>query len=516
MLRITNTEYGMVAGQPGTDARITVFKGIPFAANTSGENRWRPPQKPKSWDGIRHCDSFAPITMQKTPGENPKAFYSKEWHVDPEVPMSEDGSLVVNIWTPAKTGKEKMPVMVWIFGGGLQEGYAHEMEFDGERIAARGVVFVSVAYRLNVFGFLAHPDLTAENLEAPTNFGFLDQKAGIEWVKRNIENFGGDPENITIMGQSAGGVSVFSHMCSPQTGGMFQRAIIQSSAGGSLLPVYPKTRFAPAPTLKEAEAQGVRFLEEYLGVHTIEEARKLDAAFIRDKCVESGLWFAQVTDGKFMVESITEGVLLGHTHPIQLLIGYTEDEMLQGVAEGTDEQVRAWIDENFGPYAEEYLQACRERAERLQIPLGEASLVNSNENSTRIAAYALSRQGRKVYAYAFDPTIPGDDAGSFHSSDLWFSFETLMKCWRPFNGHHYDLARQMCNYWTNFARTGDPNGLDSDGKPMVQWSPFTEKSPLVLHLYDEIAMEKPEEADKKREVMLRSNQEAYTAQMGGK
>ncbi len=516
MLRITNTESGLVAGTPGTDARITVYKGIPFAADTSGENRWRPPQPPKSWEGVRKCYEFAPITMQKVPGEDPNAFYSKEWHVDPEVPMSEDGSLVANIWTPAKTGKENMPVMVWIFGGGLQEGYAHEMEFDGERIAARGVVFVSIAYRLNVFGFLAHPDLTAENPDAPTNFGFLDQKAGIQWVKRNIANFGGDPENITIMGQSAGGVSVFSQMCSPQTEGLFQRTVIESSAGGSLLPVYPKTRFAPAPSLAEAEAQGVRFLEDYLGVHTIEEARKLDASFIRDKCVESGFWFAQVTDGKFMVETITEAVFRGHTHPVDVLMGYTEDEMPTASPDDAEERVQAWICEAFGPYGEEYLSACRERAQRLGISLAEAAVVNANENSSRIAAQALSDQGRRVYVYAFDPEIPGDDAGSFHSSDLWFSFETLMKCWRPFDGHHYDLARKMCNYWTNFAKTGDPNGLDADGTPMPEWTAYTKERPLAMHLYDEITMEKPEEADRKREVLLHANWEAYEKQTGVK
>ena len=122
MLRIAKTESGMVAGAAGTDARITVFKGIPYAADTSGENRWRPPQPPEKWEGIRKCYEFAPITMQRIPGQDPNAFYSKEWHVDPDIPMSEDGSLVVNIWTPAKTPEDKLPVMVWIFGGGLQEG----------------------------------------------------------------------------------------------------------------------------------------------------------------------------------------------------------------------------------------------------------------------------------------------------------------------------------------------------------------------------------------------------------
>ena len=169
MLRETRTENGRVRGVVGTDARITVYKGIPFADTTGGENRWRPPQPAKDWEGVRDCSEFGPIPMQRIPGEDPEKFYSKEWHVDPEVPMGED-CLRANIWTPAKSTDEKLPVMIWIFGGGLQEGYPHEMEFDGERIASRGVILVSIGYRVNVFGLLAHPEITAENPEAPANF----------------------------------------------------------------------------------------------------------------------------------------------------------------------------------------------------------------------------------------------------------------------------------------------------------------------------------------------------------
>ncbi len=188
MLRETVIETGKVRGTPGIDARITVYKGIPYAAPAGGENRWRAPQPAEKWDGVRECFEFAPIAMQATPGKDPDAFYSKEWHVDPEVPMGED-CLAVNVWTNARTGKEKMPVYVWIHGGGLAEGFSQEMEFDGERIASRGVVLVSLNYRLNVFGFLAHPDLTAEAPDAPTNFGFLDQLAALKWVKKDFGTF---------------------------------------------------------------------------------------------------------------------------------------------------------------------------------------------------------------------------------------------------------------------------------------------------------------------------------------
>ena len=195
MLRIAKTENGLVRGLPAADPRITSFKGIPFAAPPVGDLRWRAPQPAQDWKGVRECFEFAPISMQYVPGANPEDFYAREWHVDPQIPMSED-CLYLNIWTPAVTGEEKLPVLVWYFGGAFQCGYTAEMEFDGERLARRGLIVVTVNYRVNVFGFLAHPELTAEHPEAPANFGCLDQQAGLLWVKRNIAAFGGDPAEV--------------------------------------------------------------------------------------------------------------------------------------------------------------------------------------------------------------------------------------------------------------------------------------------------------------------------------
>ena len=255
MLREVRIENGLVRGLPAADPRITAFKGIPYAAPPVGENRWRAPQPHENWDGVFEAYHFGPIAMQDVPGKDPNAFYSKEWHVDPEVPMSEDGSLCLNVWTPAKSADEKLPVMIWIFGGGLQEGYCHEMEFDGESFNRRGVILVSIAYRLNVFGFLCHPELTAANPDAPTNFGLLDQKAGIEWVKRNIANFGGDPNNITIFGQSVGAGSTMYHCTSPQTKGLFQKAIAQSVGG--IKTIYPDA-FLPRAAKLELQEKDLR------------------------------------------------------------------------------------------------------------------------------------------------------------------------------------------------------------------------------------------------------------------
>ncbi len=213
MLRETRTENGRVRGIPGSDPRVTIYRGIPFAAPPTGENRWRAPQPAANWDGVRECYTFGPISVQDQPGIGKweEDLYMREFHVDKDIPMSED-CLYLNVWTPANATDEKLPVLVWIFGGGFQWGYTAEMEFDGERLARRGIVVVSVNYRLQTFGFMSHPEITAEVPEAPGNFGLLDQKAGINWVYRNIANFGGDPERITIAGQSAGGASVMAQI----------------------------------------------------------------------------------------------------------------------------------------------------------------------------------------------------------------------------------------------------------------------------------------------------------------
>ena len=498
MLRITKTENGMVRGAPGTDARITVFKGIPFADDTSGENRWRPAQPVKDWVGIRDCLEFGPIPMQKTPGEDPNAFYSKEWHVDPQVPMGED-CLRVNIWTPARKTDEKLPVMVWIFGGGYKEGYPHEMEFDGERIASRGVILVSVAYRVNVFGFLCHPDITAENPEAPANLGLLDQRAGIAWVKRNIANFGGDPENITIFGQSAGGGSVTYHLCAPGNEGLFQKAIVQSFGG--ITPVYPPSSFPKNKTLAQAEEIGVRFFRESLGVETLAEARKLDGRFILKKFLETGLWLEVVIDGTYVLGEFSDVIRSGGMMKVPMIVGHNTGESVTGpdrygpmdslVKERvTEDDVQAWLEKNLGEYGPGYRAVCEKLAPGADPgTLAKAMDLNGSELRVGLLGKVCFEQGRPIYTYAFGPTIPGDNAGAFHSCDLWFEFETLMKCWRPFDGHHFDIARKMCNYWTNFAKTGDPNGLDADGTPMPQWDLYT-GVPCRMQFFDQISQRK--------------------------
>ena len=485
MIRKAIVEGGAVRGIPAADPRITSFKGIPFAAPPIGENRWRAPQPVIPWEGEKECFTFAPISMQHIPGLDKDNIYSREWNVDPEIPMDED-CLYLNVWTPAKTPDEKLPVFVWYIGGGLREGNPAEMEFDGERLARRGIVVVTVNDRLNVFGFLCHPQLTKEQPDAPANFGHLDQQAGTRWVKRNIAAFGGDPDNITIGGQSAGGGSVCAQLTSPQNEGLFQRAIIQS---GMMAGVY-NTFFPGAKRdFASAEEQGVKFFD-YLGVKTLEEARKIDAVTLRDKCEEFRGMFGTATDGVFQLGEANQNLQKGKRYPVPLIVTRTSEEFASGMMVKSEAEFKAQAKEIFGDNAEKFIALCDGDPKK--------SVVNGLE----VAVTSLQRQQKElgidapVYYAVFDAEIPGwDHPGTFHSVDLWFYFETLAKCWRPFVGKHYDLSRKMANYWTNFIKTGDPNGNDADGTPMPEWKPATADAPYAMIWGDtvEICTEGPDE-----------------------
>ncbi|RIX59200.1 carboxylesterase [Paenibacillus nanensis] len=493
MLRITKVENGIVQGLPAADPRITSFKGIPFAAPPVGANRWRAPQPAKDWDGVLKAYEFAPISMQVRQELDDNNIYTREWAVEPDIAMDED-CLYLNIWTPAKRVGEKLPVYVWYFGGGLQVGHTAEMEFDGERIARRGIVVVTINYRLNAFGFLCHPEITAEAPEAPANFGHLDQQAATRWVKRNIEAFGGDPNQITIGGQSAGGGSVMSQLVSPQNEGLFQRAIVQSGIFTKLYPASGMPRFWRR--LAEAEQEGVAFFE-FLGVTTLAEARQLDAVYLRDKAVEYRGFWGTVEDGVFNVGVPFELFLQNKGWKVPIMLGHTSTEFFSVPSVSTLDEFKRMADEMFGEEAETFLNLCNAQSGSLEEAKKKAA-VSGIEYAIRIAAQANADSGAGVpmYYYNFDAEIPGwDNPGTFHSVDLWFFFETLAKCWRPFVGKHYDLARQMCNYWANFICTGDPNGLDSTGEKLPHWEPYTPDAPYGMLFADraEFAREQPSE-----------------------
>lgn len=475
MLRIAKTENGMVRGIPAADPRITSFKGIPFAAPPVGENRWRAPQPASDWEGVKDCLEFKNIPIQDTPGLGTDV-YCKEWHVDPDVPMGED-CLYLNIWTPAKKADEKLPVLVWYFGGALQWGYPSEMEFDGERLARRGIVVVSVCYRIGAMGFLAHPELTKSQPDGYANFGNLDQVAGLSWVARNIENFGGDPDNITISGQSAGGGSTLSQIASKLNEGRIKKAVIFS---GIIRSPYVEKDFIIPDKLEIMEKSGQEFFK-MLGVSTLEEARKLDAIFIRDKYAEyrhmipDETWFGTCIDGLFLEDEPLKLVMENDYAKVPILSGNTTDEFNFGIPAKDEDELKVKAKEIFGERAEEFLKFAEAHKKDEVLGYGKVSAIEP-ATKAMLAQIAINNVDVNNYYYKFDPDIPGEDnPGTFHSVDLWFFFETLAKCWRPFTGRHYDLSRQMCNYWANFIKTGDPNGKDIDGNDMPLWKPFTDK-----------------------------------------
>ena len=469
MLRVVKTENGMVKGLPAADPRITSFKGIPFAAPPVGKNRWRAPQPAENWEGIREAYEFAPISVQDQPAVGTD-IYCREWHVDPDIPMNED-CLYLNVWTPAKTGDEKLPVLVWFFGGGYQWGYTAEMEFDGERLARRGVIVVTVNYRLGALGFLTHPEITKEAPEAPANFGNLDQQAGLNWTIRNIAAFGGDPKNITIAGQSAGGGSVMTQLTTETNYGRFQRAIVLS---GMIRSPYMPNPFMIPKSLEEAEKCGEDFFA-FLGVKNLEEARALDAFYIRDKYAEyrpgHGM-FTTVVDNVYLKGDPMKRIMTNDYNRVPIMGGNTEDEFFSFIPAESEAELRVAAEKIFGEDAEKFL-AFPEATEKKGD--NQYASVSSIEAAVKnVCLQAEANGSPKSYYYRFAPDIPGwDNPGTFHSVDLWFFFETLAKCWRPFVGRHYDLARQMANYWANFIKTGDPNGEDADGSQLPEWRPYT-------------------------------------------
>ncbi len=472
MLREVTTKYGKIKGLPAADPRITSFKGIPFAKPPVGDLRWRAPQKPDSWDGVLEAYTFAPISVQDRPAVGTD-IYCREWHVDPDVEISED-CLYLNVWTPAKKTDEKLPVLVWYFGGGLQWGYPSEMEFDGERLARRGVIVVTVNYRLNIFGFFAQNDLIERNPNESSNFGYLDQQAGTRWVKENIAAFGGDPENITIAGQSAGGGSVMSQITNLENEGLFNKAIVLS---GIICSPYFEAGI-PAPMNKEEACKWSEGFFELLGVKTIDEARKIDKDTILGKYNEYVATHPRlfgITDGVFIKDDPVKRALNGQILDIPIMAGNTADEFLNFIDVKDDVELADKAKNIYGTDAEVFLKYPEVKEFKQDNHYG---VISGIELSVKALFEARKKNGSKndFYYYRFNTDIPGDDhPGNFHSCDLWFFFETLAKCSRAYVGHHYDLARQMANYFTNFIKCGNPNGLDADMTPMPLWMPYTEK-----------------------------------------
>jgi para-nitrobenzyl esterase len=437
---------------------LTAYLGIPFAAPPLGELRWREPQPAAPWQGIRKTTSFAPACMQtgvSMPGEKP--------------PLTSEDCLYLNIWTPARAAADRLPVIVWIHGGGYTNGATSMPLYRGDRLALRGVIVVTIAYRLGPLGFLAHPDLTAESAhQSSGNYGLLDQIAALRWIQRNVAAFGGDPRCVTIAGQSSGAMSVSMLMASPRAKGLFHRAIGQS--GGLFEPL----QLAPGYLLANAERDGESYAAS-VGADSIAALRKLPATdLLKGK---AGSVSHPVIEPYLLPAAPYDALSAGGYNDVPLLVGFNADEArafvdVRPVKAAT---FAADIRRSFGPLPpplmEAYPHATDEQARQARLDL---------ERDLRFGwdmwawARLQHKSGRnRVYFYYFEQKPPFPEGslyeawGASHFAELWYMFDHLdQETWQWSAGDRR-LAAQMSSYWTRFAKYGDPNG---EGLP--SWPTF--------------------------------------------
>ncbi|GAC1304160.1 MAG: carboxylesterase family protein [Mucilaginibacter sp.] len=380
-------EGGLIAGQKSETSDVVAFKGVPFAAPPVGELRWKAPQPVQPWSGVKKCDAFGPSPMQAKPA--PFMVYTREFLI-PEEPISED-CLYLNVWAKPRAAVKK-PVFVWIYGGGFSSGGTAVPIYDGEAMAKKGIIFVSVNYRVGILGFMAHPELTKESpYKASGNYGLLDQVAALRWVKKNIAAFGGDPDNITIAGQSAGSMSVNCLVASPLAKGLFNKAIAES---GSLMVPNPMLK---SSDLLGAEQQGVK-LAASAHAASLTELRALPAA----QLLKLQGRFSPIVDGYVLPEPIPQIFAEGKENRVPLLIGWNADEAFVSGFKKKDEFIKQ-AKEQYGADAEEFLKyypaGTDEEAARSQIKLSRDMMFAVS--GYKWAGLQGAKGGRPVYVYYF-------------------------------------------------------------------------------------------------------------------
>lgn len=446
MAHIIKTTKGMIEGTEKNG--YVVFKGIPYAKAPVGELRWKAPVEMDPWDGIYKADTFRNMCMQELPkAEHPfMGRFHKEFYNNPEfVPGMGEDCLYLNIWVPERKEDGKLPVAFWIHGGGFSGGYGSELEFDGEAYCKKGVILVTINYRVNIFGFFAHPWLDAENeRQISGNYGILDQIAALKWVEENIGNFGGDKENITVFGQSAGSMSTQVLCSSKLTGNLISKAILQSG-------ISCEEEILATPTLKEEEEIGKEFVA-LSGKTSLEELRAMSTeelfeveCRLNEELFKSGrgLMLVPNVDGYVLEQTVKEIWKEEKMKDIPYMCGATTDD-LGALPEDVKEDKPGILLEECKRWA-----TVREKA------------------------------GMPAYLYHFARRLPGDDWGAFHSSELWYTFGTLGRCWRPMTEHDYELSEEMVTFWTNFMKNGNPNGEIQNQEEKNTWESYIKEHPYV-------------------------------------
>ena len=444
---------------------ISIFKGIPFAAPPVGDLRWKAPAPVQPWSGVRKADAFANACMQPANSQGNSS------------PVSED-CLYLNVWTPAKAPNAKVPVIVWVHGGGFTGGSTSVSMYDGNLLARKGVVLVSLAYRLGPFGFMAHSDLSRESGHGSGAYGIQDLIAGLKWVQTNIAAFGGDPGNVTIFGHSAGSAAVGFLAASPLSKGLFHRVIAMSGVSFTPLQTSQQGSFGMSiPALKLAETTGGTFFSK-LGVKTVAEARALSADAIQ-AATGGGLTFRPVADGYVLSSDMFTLYEQRKFNDTPVLLGHTSDETLAfgGNQAVTPAAFEKQVRDQFGLQADAILKAYPHATDADAVRAAR-HLRNDTSFAWNMWTWAReqSKQGKgKVFSYYYDNHGPQAE-GSGHGSDVPFAFQTLAGRRTP-SPEDRALSDMISSYYVNFATTGDPNG-----KGLPPWPAFTDQNQQVMVL----------------------------------
>lgn len=453
-------DSGLITGGVGDDPSVRVYKGIPFAAPPVGNLRWKPPVPVAPWQGVKTADQFSPSCMQRIVNEFGPWTYEFMTHTQ----VSED-CLYINVWTATKSAKEKRPVLVWIYGGGYNSGSGAVPLYDGEALAKKGIVVVNMNYRVNIFGFFTHPELTRESgRNSSGNYGLLDQIAALQWVQRNIAAFGGDPKRVTIAGQSAGAGSVLALLSSPLAKGLFHGAIAQSGSRAA----------RGGRTLAEAEPDGVKTAEA-LGKKSLAELRAVSAA---DLAAAPSMRWAPVVDGWVVPDTIDRVIASGRFNDVPLMTGWTSDEGSSSATYGkvSAEEYKKEALQRFGDAdAARYLQLYPPDAQKDSAR--DFTLVGSHS----FGVLHAKASSKPLFLYYWTHPMPGPDKaryGAFHSSELPYVFNSQAKApMRPWEAVDRQIADRVSSYWVNFTRSGDPNG---PGLP--RWAPMRPQAKVVMEL----------------------------------